>query len=110
VVRDAVPAAAADLDATQRRFLAMLSNAAERQLPQGGEAWQALIFTLARDDELPPRKAFEAIYRAFLGRANGPRAGWLLASLDPDFVSERAWEASGWTVADGPPGLLPVGG
>jgi lysyl-tRNA synthetase class 1 len=110
VVRDAVPAAAADLDATQRRFLAMLSNAAERQLPQGGEAWQALIFTLARDDELPPRKAFEAIYRAFLGRATGPRAGWLLASLDPDFVSERAWEASGWTVADGPPGLLPVGG
>jgi lysyl-tRNA synthetase class 1 len=110
VVHDAVPAAAADLDATQRRFLAMLSNAAERQLPQGGEAWQALIFTLARDDELPPRKAFEAIYRAFLGRANGPRAGWLLASLDPDFVSERAWEASGWTVADGPPGLLPVGG
>jgi lysyl-tRNA synthetase class 1 len=110
VVRDAVPAAAADLDATQRRFLAMLSNAAERQLPQGGEAWQALIFTLARDDELPPRKAFEAIYRAFLGRANGPRAGWLLASLDPDFVSERAWAASGWTVADGPPGLLPVGG
>ena len=29
------------------------------------------------------RRAFEAIYRAFLGRPNGPRAGWLLASLDP---------------------------
>ena len=59
---------------------------------------------------VPGRRAFEAIYRAFLGRTNGPRAGWLLASLDPVFVRERAREASGWTDAGGPPGPLPVGG
>ena len=86
-----------DLDPPQRRFLAMLSNFGEREAPEGGEGWQSLIFTLARQDELPPRRAFESIYRAFLGRSNGPRAGWLLASLDPAFVTERSWEASGWT-------------
>ena len=30
----------------------------------------------------PPGRAFGALYLAFLGRPNGPRAGWLLASLD----------------------------
>jgi len=61
-------------------------------------------------ETLSGRRAFEAIYRAFLGRTNGPRAGWLLASLDPVFVRERAREASGWTQAGGKPGPLPVGG
>ena len=40
------------------------------------------------------RHAFEAIYLAFLGRRNGPRAGWLLASLPADFVRERLLAAS----------------
>ena len=94
VQRDGLPAATADLDDTQRRFLDALSSAAEREAPAGGDAWQALIFNLAKDDDLPARRAFEAIYAAFLGRPNGPRAGWLLASLEPSFVVERARAAA----------------
>jgi len=99
VQRDALPEAAAAIDEGQRRFLAMLSNAGVREAPVGGEGWQSLIFSLAKMDDLPPRRAFEAIYLAFLGRTSGPRAGWLLASLEPDFVAERTWAASGWTEA-----------
>jgi len=109
VQRDALPEAAAAIDEGQRRFLAMLSNAGVREAPVGGEGWQSLIFSLAKMDDLPPRRAFEAIYLAFLGRTSGPRAGWLLASLEPDFVAERTWAASGWTEA-GPqkqPELVP---
>ena len=73
-------------------------------MPTSGDAWQALIFEVATEVEVPGRRAFEAIYRAFLGRTNGPRAGWLLASLDPIFVRERAREASGWTEAAASPG------
>ena len=102
VHRDAIPAAAAGLDDPQRRFLATLSGAGEQQAPAGGDAWQSLIFDVAKADALPSRRAFEAIYLAFLGRPNGPRAGWLLASLDPAFVSERAREASAWPVEKGP--------
>ncbi len=101
VRRDAVPEAAADLDDPQRRFLSALADSGEQGGPTGGDAWQTLVFDVARADDLPPRRAFEAIYLAFLGRPNGPRAGWLLASLDPAFVAERAREA-----ADG----TPVGG
>ncbi len=105
VQRDAVPEAASALDEGQRRFLASLSNWAERDAPVGGEAWQSLIFSVANMTDLQARKAFEAIYRAFLGRPSGPRAGWLLASLEPEFVYRRTWAASGW--AEGGPGRQP---
>jgi lysyl-tRNA synthetase class 1 len=93
--RDAVPPEAAELDAAQRRFLARLADRASREQPESGDAWQTLIFTVATEEGVPGRKAFEAIYRAFLGRPNGPRAGWLLASLDSAFVVGRATEAAG---------------
>jgi lysyl-tRNA synthetase class I len=43
---------------------------------------------------LPNGRAFAALYAAFLGRTNGPRAGWLLASLDPVFVTKRLRDAA----------------
>jgi lysyl-tRNA synthetase class 1 len=110
VHHEAVPAAAGDLDQGQRALLAALATAAERRPPDSGEAWQAVIFEIAREQDLPARRAFEAIYRAFLGRPNGPRAGWLLASLDSAFVTRRAWEASGWTAAGPGADPIPVGG
>jgi lysyl-tRNA synthetase class 1 len=110
VHHEAVPEAAAELHQDQRAFLAGLAERADAEMPASGDAWQTLIFSVAAEHDVPGRRAFEAIYRAFLGRTNGPRAGWLLASLDPVFVRERAREASGWTQAGGKPGPLPVGG
>ena len=92
---DALPTRAAELAPTQRAYLAALAAEAERALPQGGEEWQALIFEIARQRGLRPADAFGAIYRAFLDRPNGPRAGWLLASLIPSFVLARLREAAG---------------
>ena len=80
VAYDAPPAAVAELDAAQRDFLASLAEAVVREGPASGEAWQTLVFDVARERELPPGLGFAALYRTFLGRPNGPRAGWLLAS------------------------------
>ena len=91
---EALPAAADELSDAQRAYLAALAKAAERASVVGGEAWQALIFDTARAVELKPGDAFGAIYRSFLGRPNGPRAGWLLASLNGAFVVARLSEAS----------------
>jgi lysyl-tRNA synthetase class 1 len=101
IQREAVPPSAGELDADQRRFLASLAQRATDEVPASGEAWQSLIFAVATDVGLPGRRAFEAIYRAFLDRANGPRAGWLLASLDPFFDTSRAAEAAGPVPAGG---------
>ena len=55
----------------------------------GGDAWQDLIYRCGQARGVSSRDAFAAVYSAFLGRTNGPRAGWLLASLEEPFVIER---------------------
>jgi lysyl-tRNA synthetase class 1 len=91
--RDALPAEAAQLTPEQRACLVALADAAAADAPSSGEAWQAAIFAAAAGQGLDARAAFNALYLAFLGRANGPRAGWLLASLDHQFVLGRLREA-----------------
>ena len=91
---DGLPDATAGLDSEQRRYLADLADRAAAERPDNGEAWQGLIFATATELELPPGRAFAAIYAAFLGRTNGPRAGWLLASLDGAFAVGRLREAA----------------
>jgi lysyl-tRNA synthetase class 1 len=85
-VQEAVPEGVSALDPEQRAFLATL---AEETAPRTGDEWQAAIFATATAGGLPAGRAFQALYQAFLGRPNGPRAGWLLASLDRGFVIGR---------------------
>jgi lysyl-tRNA synthetase class 1 len=93
-IRDTIPEEVAALDAAQRGYLGALAAAAEADIPGSGDAWQGLIFSVAGAAELPSGRAFGALYAAFLGRSNGPRAGWLLASLEPAFVVGRLRAAS----------------
>jgi lysyl-tRNA synthetase class 1 len=94
VRREGLPAEVTTLSSAQR---ALLGHLAEEAPPAdaGGEAWQSAIFAAAADGGLPAGEAFKALYAAFLGRTSGPRAGWLLASLDREFVVARLREASG---------------
>ena len=93
--RDGVPTEVAALGADQKAYLGALAAAAELQSPNSGDQWQSLIFHVANETGLASGKAFGALYAAFLGRSNGPRAGWLLASLEQDFVVERLGAAAG---------------
>ncbi len=107
VVRhDALPPEAAALEPDQRAFLERLASVAETTTLTGGDAWQAALFAAAIDADVPAGRAFAAIYLAFLGRTNGPRAGWLLANLDPAFVVGRLREAAG-ADATAPAGGVP---
>jgi lysyl-tRNA synthetase class 1 len=94
VQRDALPAAIAEADDEQRAYLGALAPALEAA-GWTGETLQAEIFATAQARGLPAGRAFAALYLAFLGRASGPRAGWLLAALDRDFVVARLLDAAG---------------
>jgi lysyl-tRNA synthetase class 1 len=94
-VRDELPDEAADLTDAQRAYLGALATGAASDGPTSGEAWQGLIFETAKTGRLSAGEAFKAVYLAFLGRPNGPRAGWLVASLDRSFVLSRLREAAG---------------
>jgi lysyl-tRNA synthetase class I len=76
----------------------------------GGDAWQAAIFAAAIDSDLASGRAFSAVYLSFLGRTNGPRAGWLLANLDPGFVVRRLREAAGTGAGVGAGAAATTGG
>jgi lysyl-tRNA synthetase class 1 len=94
VQRDGLPPAVQELDQAQRTYLGALAE------PLAGTAWdgeavQSVIFATAKERDLPSGRAFAALYAAFLNRTSGPRAGWLLAALDRDFVLARLREASG---------------
>jgi lysyl-tRNA synthetase class 1 len=91
VRRDAAPPEVAELSDEQRAYCAALADALEA-LPAtewAGEGLQAAIFITAKDRGIASGQAFAALYAAFLGRSSGPRAGWLLASLERPFVVER---------------------
>jgi lysyl-tRNA synthetase class 1 len=94
-IQDELPAAVADLDDSQRAYLATLADAISSRPPGTGDEWQSIIFATATECGIKSRAAFDALYRAFLGRPSGPRAGWLLASLDTPFVTGRLREAAG---------------
>ncbi len=90
------PPAIGDLDEPQRSYLGTLADRLEDdRLAWSGEAVQAAIFGLAKELGLPAGRGFAAIYAAFLGRTNGPRAGWLLAALERPFVTGRLRQAAG---------------
>jgi lysyl-tRNA synthetase, class I len=89
VALDGLPDAATALSEQQRRYLHALAAPLHRTDAWDGESLQTIIFDTARALQLPPGKAFNAIYLAFVGHASGPRAGSLLASLDRDFVIGR---------------------
>jgi lysyl-tRNA synthetase class 1 len=100
VIRDRVPDVAAELTDEHRVFLRALADAATDARPESGESWQNLIFQTAGTVGMKTnRTAFAALYAAFLGRENGPRAGWLLASLDPAFVTDRLRAAADFGAA-----------
>ena len=104
-VRDALPDETTALDGEQRTFLAALAGAVtEAGGPSGGDAWQSAIFSTAAGLGLPAGRALAALYLAFLGRPNGPRAGWLLAGLDAAFVVRRLREAAGADATMAPAG------
>ena len=71
-----------------------LADGAHAEQPAAGDAWQDLIYRCGQRRGVSSRDAFAAVYAAFLGRANGPRAGWLLASLEPGFARQRLRQAA----------------
>lgn len=96
-VQAGLPAAARALSPAQRRFLARAAEVVGTTTD--AEELQTKLYSLARevglvDGERVSKDAFAAIYVALLGRPIGPKAAWLLVTLEPEFVRVRFREAA----------------
>ncbi len=90
-LQEALPARAEELGQVQRAFLRRLADAVK------GAEWkedvlQAKVFDTARRTPIAQGAAFQAIYRVFLDKPQGPPAGALMAVLPRDFVEKRLGE------------------
>ncbi len=92
-VQERLPEDVATLKEDQCRFLHAFSGWYEKAQPTDGESIHAAIMELARREQGGAGFAFRALYRIFLGRSSGPRAGDFLAALGPSFVLSRLKEA-----------------
>ena len=92
-ILDALPA---DLSLTpeQKRFLKEVRAVIGKV--NDPEAMQQELYEAAKRvwGGKAPRESFEAIYRVFLGKPNGPKAAWLLTTLPADEVRRRLDEAT----------------
>lgn len=89
VVQESVPHAARNLTPEQRTFLTGFIDWYRQQEAPNGEQIHKAIYDIATEQGLKGGHAFQVMYRAFLGRTSGPRAGELIAALDRDFVIRR---------------------
>lgn len=81
-----------EISNVQRKALAVLADflqGAERS----GEELHARLHEIKTEISITPKDLFQAIYRIFLNRDSGPKAGWFLAGLPRDFVIKRLKEA-----------------
>lgn len=88
-IQEKLPSTAKDLTAEQKEFLSKVSDIIKEKDAWTGEELHPKIHEIRKAANIDPRSAFSAIYLVFIGKDSGPQAGWLLASLERDFVLER---------------------
>ena len=90
-LQDTMPAV--ELSETQKKALTLLhSYLSEGQ--KTGEELHHRLHELKAETPIEPKELFSALYRIFLARESGPKAGWFLSVLPHDFVLKRLEEAS----------------
>lgn len=88
---EAMPPAVNNLTPDERKGLGLLS---ERIDGMTAAEIHDEVYAIAKELGMDSKKFFQAIYLAFLGDRQGPKAGWFLASLDREFVKARLSEAA----------------
>jgi lysyl-tRNA synthetase class 1 len=80
-----------ELSTEQKKALAMLALYMETE--HTGEEIHARLHELKTEVPIAPKDLFTSIYRVFLNRDSGPKAGWFISVLPLDFVQRRLKEA-----------------
>jgi len=83
-----------NLSKSQKDAFGLMAQELQGGIGIGADEWHNKIYGIASTTGMDVKDLFKAIYIALLKKPAGPRAGWLLASLDLEFLKER-FEAAG---------------
>lgn len=92
IIQKELPKKVITLSREQKTYLA--SVAQELFGAENAEDFQKRLYDLSQEMNLKAKEAFSAIYLSLLGKDHGPKAAWLLLSLDKAFVTQRLKDAS----------------
>ena len=87
LVQEKLPNQAKKLSEKQKSFLKKVTE----ELSEDWDAsdFQKNLYEWAKELDLSSKEAFAAIYLALIGKDHGPKAAWLILSLDRKFVNKR---------------------
>jgi lysyl-tRNA synthetase class 1 len=80
-----------NLSQKQKELLQKISEELDENL--SAEDFQTRIYDIGKELGLNGKETFAAIYLSLLGKDHGPKAAWLILSLEKDFVKNRFNEA-----------------
>jgi lysyl-tRNA synthetase class 1 len=87
LVQKELPDEVAALSEKQRELLKKIASDLNRDWD--AEEFQTQIYETGKSLELNGKETFAAIYTALIGKNHGPKAAWLILSLDKEFVEKR---------------------
>ncbi|MBI2431139.1 MAG: lysine--tRNA ligase, partial [Candidatus Levybacteria bacterium] len=92
IVRKQIPEQVKSLSENQKQFLKKISGELDKEWD--AEELQTELYEWAKEINISSKDAFAAIYIALIGKDHGPKAAWLILSLDKEFVKKRFEEVS----------------
>ncbi len=92
IIKKEIPQEAKNLSKEQKDLLLLISKEISEKWDP--EEFQTKIYELGKEKGLNGKQAFSAVYVSLLGKDHGPKAAWLILSLDKEFVEKRFQEIS----------------
>lgn len=91
-VKDELPQEAEKLTQLQKKLLVKIGVEIDKKWE--AEDFQQKIYQWGKELGLTSKETFQSIYLVLLGRDHGPKAAWLILSLDKEFVKKRFEEVA----------------
>ncbi len=87
LVQQKLPLLAKKLSEKQKEFLKKISKELDKKWT--ADELQKILYELTKEIDISSKDAFSAVYLSLIGKDYGPKAAWLILSLDKDFVEKR---------------------
>lgn len=91
-VQKELPKAVSELTNEQKELLLKISEEINKKWT--GDELQTKIYDLGKELGLNGKETFAAIYKSLINKDHGPKAAWLILSLDKEFIINRFKQVS----------------